>query len=115
MLLTADRILEMPPLNDLLDCADINQPDTSYGQDIDIANATMLDPLKTHQERCSAFLSWASRHQPCLFGRFGAREMQGIGIDVCWIDESEIAWVTISSAIKSRRRVESEKNAPRRV
>jgi hypothetical protein len=87
MLLTADRILETPTLNDLLDRADINRPNTSYGRDIDIANATMLDPLKTHQERCSAFLSWASRYQPCLFGRFGAREMQGIGIDVCWIDE----------------------------
>ncbi|ABE37779.1 hypothetical protein [Rhodopseudomonas pseudopalustris] len=91
MLLSAKGVLEVASLNDLLARAELNSPDTSYGQDIDAANTVLLDPLKTHEERHAAFLAWAARYQPCLFGRFGSREMQGIGIDTCWIDENEIA------------------------
>ena len=91
MLLSANGILEDNSLNDLLDRAEKHAPDTSYGDDIDTANAVLLDPQKSHEERHAAFLAWASRYQPCLFGRLGSREMQGIGIDMCWIDEDEIA------------------------
>ncbi|MFC3163524.1 hypothetical protein [Ciceribacter thiooxidans] len=91
MLIDLETYSRTLSLHELLEHAQRHEPDTSFGADIDAANAELLDPLKSREDRCAAFLNWASRHQPCLFGRLGARGMQGIGIDVCWIDEAEIA------------------------
>lgn len=91
MLLNLANISSPPSLIDLLQTADLHEPSRTFGADIDDANAQILDAEKSHEERCAALMAWASRFQPCLFGRLGSRGLQGIGIDICWIDDIEIA------------------------
>ncbi|WP_188914383.1 hypothetical protein [Salinarimonas ramus] len=63
----------------------------SFGADIDAAHEVVLDTERPREERLDALLAWASRYQPCLFGRVAARGLRGIGIACCWLDDDDIA------------------------
>ena len=91
MLLDVMQPSALISLHHLIDAADRYPSPPSLGADIDAANEILLDFQRSQQERSDALLAWVSRHQPCLFGRLGAKSLQGIGIDVCWIDAVEIA------------------------
>ncbi|MGA3156658.1 MAG: hypothetical protein ABSE43_03715 [Steroidobacteraceae bacterium] len=62
----------------------------SLGQDIDEANAVLLDPSIRDELKIARFRSWASRHQPCMFGRLGAKNVGGIRYDCCWINRDDL-------------------------
>lgn len=78
-------------LADMLEALPTATEPRSFGPDIDAAHQTILDPARSHAERCDAFLAWAARHQPCLFGRMASRGLRGIGLAVCWLDDADIA------------------------
>lgn len=90
MLLEAPNLAVDVPLYRLIDDLDVHEPDVSLGPDIDMAHQTILDPCSSKQVRSQAFFDWASRNQPCLFGRLGSKGLRGIGIDICWLDETDI-------------------------
>jgi hypothetical protein len=62
----------------------------SLGQDIDEANAVLLDPSLTDEHKMARFRSWASRYQPCMFGRLGAKNVGGVRYDCCWINRDDL-------------------------
>jgi hypothetical protein len=62
----------------------------SLGPDIDEANRVLLDPAAAVPAKITRFRQWASRFQPCMFGRMGARGLAGIHYDVCWIDRAAL-------------------------
>ncbi len=70
----------------------------SLGADIETANAELLDPAIDPEEKKSRFRQWARRHQPCLFGRLGAKGAAGVHYDICWIDRANLCrgrqWVS---------------------
>jgi hypothetical protein len=70
-------------------------PDTPYGgslgPDIDDANLLLLDPAVGDEAKIARFRKWASRFQPCMFGRLGARGLRGIKYDFCWINRADIS------------------------
>jgi hypothetical protein len=63
----------------------------SLGADIDAANGILLDPAIDPEEKKGRFRQWARRHQPCLFGRLGAKGAAGVHYDMCWIDRNTLA------------------------
>jgi len=77
----------------------------SLGADIDAANSELLDPDIDPEAKKARFRQWARRHQPCLFGRLGAKGAAGVHYDVCWIDRAMMSrgnhWV--SQAIQRAR------------
>jgi hypothetical protein len=70
----------------------------SLGADIDLANVELLDPAIDPESKKIRFRQWAMRHQPCLFGRLGAKGVAGVRYDICWIDRATLcqgsAWVS---------------------
>lgn len=62
----------------------------SLGADIDAANVALLDPGIDVEEKQRRFRQWASRYQPCMFGRLGSRGLAGIRYDMCWIDRAAL-------------------------
>lgn len=85
---------------------------TSLGEDIDQANAVLLDPAVDEDAKRAELMRWIGRRQPCLFGRLGAHEAKGpaaskgLGINVCWLDEADIARGAdhVSAKIQRERR-----------
>lgn len=77
-------------LGSLLDRLPQYPSTASFGEDIDRANQTLLSPDATEEEKREAFFKWAGRSQPCMFGRLASQNSRGLGIDMCWIHESEI-------------------------
>jgi hypothetical protein len=68
-------------------------PGTSFGSDIDAANAVLLSDAPETVKR-AAFFDWAARHQPCVFGRIATKTgsaAKGLGMTLCWIGESLLA------------------------
>jgi hypothetical protein len=63
---------------------------TGLGQDIDEANAVLLDPTIAQDRKIARFRQWASRFQPCMFGRLGAKNLAGIRYDICWINREDL-------------------------
>ena len=55
----------------------------SLGVDIDAANVMLLDPNVDQEDKKAQFRHWASRYQPCMFGRLGAGGIAGIHYDPC--------------------------------
>src|ERR1700760_4405577 len=80
------REYTIPDLDDLLRSIPQNPPDTSFGADLDEANKVLLDVSMPDEKKKHYFRQWASRHQPCMFGRLGARNHHGIAYDICWVD-----------------------------
>jgi len=62
----------------------------SLGSDIDTANIELLDPRIDPEAKKRLFRQWARRHQPCLFGRLGAKGASGVHYDICWIDSAAL-------------------------
>ncbi|HTP38830.1 MAG TPA: hypothetical protein VMI92_04585 [Steroidobacteraceae bacterium] len=62
----------------------------SLGPDIDAANVELLDPAVAPQDKQRRFRQWASRYQPCMFGRLGALGLAGIRYDMCWLDRATL-------------------------
>lgn len=60
----------------------------SQGADIDAANIDLLDPAVDPEAKKLRFRQWARRHQPCLFGRLGAKGDAGVSYDICWVDRA---------------------------
>jgi hypothetical protein len=79
---------------------------TSLGADIDAANRVLLDPTVPVAARVARFRVWASQHQPCMFGRLGARGQGGIGYDLCWVarDTLQAGSEAVSAQIQQARR-----------
>lgn len=77
----------------------------SLGADIDAANTLLLDPRIDPEAKKLRFRQWARSHQPCLFGRLGAKGVAGVHYDICWIDRAALCrgkeWV--SRAIQQAR------------
>lgn len=63
---------------------------TSLGADIDAANLVLLDPDVDPETKKLRLRQWARRHQPCFFGRLGARGAAGVHYDICWIDRATL-------------------------
>ncbi len=61
------------------------------------AHETLLSDDASEEEKRAALFKWTGRSQPCLFGRLashhdrGESATKGLGIDLCWIHEWEIA------------------------
>jgi hypothetical protein len=79
-----------PSLNAMLDELDRHSEDCSFGEDIDQCNAILLRADVGKEEKVATFLRWSGRYQPCLFGRLGSKGLKHVGIDMCWIDRSDI-------------------------
>jgi hypothetical protein len=62
----------------------------SQGADIDAANAVLLDPGIDAEQKKLRFRQWAWSHQPCFFGRLGAKGLAGIRYDICWLDRTTL-------------------------
>ena len=78
-------------IEDLL--ADLPQlpGDTSFGADIDEVNRLVLDQDLSSEAKAQHLKRWVStRFQPCILGRLGAKDHQGIAFDVCWIDRATL-------------------------
>jgi hypothetical protein len=63
----------------------------SFGADMDEAHRVLLDGGASAERKEACLRQWASRHQPCLFGRLGARGLRGIQYDCCWIQGEDLA------------------------
>ncbi|MEV0856075.1 hypothetical protein [Nocardia fluminea] len=66
---------------------------TSFGSDIDAVNEVLLSDTDEQTKR-AAFLDWAARHQPCVFGRMATKvgaAARGLAMNLCWIDEHVLA------------------------
>ena len=77
----------------------------SLGADIDAANEVLLDPAVDPEDKKARFRQWARRHQPCLFGRLGAKGAAGVHYDMCWIDRATLyrGSAEVSQAIQQAR------------
>jgi hypothetical protein len=75
----------------------------SQGPDIDEANALLLDPTVDDDSKIARFRKWASRFQPCMFGRLGAKGLRGIRYDFCWINRDDIGRGSAHVAQKIQR------------
>jgi hypothetical protein len=77
-------------LEQLLNMVPAVSRSASLGQDIDEAHEILLDPSVPDELKIARFRSWASRHQPCMFGRLGAKGVGGIRYDCCWINRDDL-------------------------
>lgn len=91
MFLQIDVKRSLSSLDALLNMLELHDPRTSFGSDIDEVQAQLLAPDLPVSEKAALLFAWVARFQPCLFGRMGARGKGGIGIDICWIDQRDIA------------------------
>ena len=76
---------------------------TGQGPDIDDANVVLLDPTVEDDIKIARFRKWASRFQPCMFGRLGARGLRGIRYDICWINREVLSRGSAHVARKIQR------------
>ncbi|MFO1502328.1 MAG: hypothetical protein U1F39_00760 [Steroidobacteraceae bacterium] len=85
-------------LADILSVLGRNNDPGSLGADIDAANVELLNPDIDPELKKQRFRQWARRHQPCLFGRLGAKGAAGVNYDLCWIDRDMLCrgsqWVS---------------------
>ncbi|WNI16821.1 hypothetical protein [Actinacidiphila sp. ITFR-21] len=110
--LTHDGIQQAIPLDERIAALPQLAAGTSLGEDIDQANTVLLDPAVDEDTKRAELMRWVARRQPCLFGRLGAHESKGeaaskgLGINVCWIGEADIALGAdhVSAKIQRERR-----------
>lgn len=96
----------LPDVDDVLATLPLYPDDTSFGTDIDECQRVLLDPRVAVAEKERLFRQWASRFQPCMLGRLGARERAGVAFDLCWIDRALLARgsLQVTAAIQRARR-----------
>jgi hypothetical protein len=81
-----------PDIEELLAGIPQQTDDTGFGEDIDAVNRVLLDQETSIHEKEQRFRKWlGSRHQPCILGRLGAKDHQGISYDICWMDRATLA------------------------
>ncbi|WP_280271209.1 hypothetical protein [Nocardia wallacei] len=88
---------------------------TSFGPDIDAANEILFSDADEAVKR-AAFLGWAARHQPCVFGRMATKSgtpARGLAMNLCWIDEATLAAgpLAVAARIAADRRAWKEQAA----
>ncbi|MET0235141.1 MAG: hypothetical protein ABW224_10920 [Kibdelosporangium sp.] len=82
-----DVIADLPQLPD----------DFDFGDDINTAHEVLLSAEASEEEKRAALFKFTGRRQPCLFGRLashadkGESATKGLGIDLVWIHEWEMA------------------------
>ena len=106
-MLNANRKYLPSDLDDLL--ADLPQLDASadLGPDVMEATKTLLDDAAGEIEKEACFRKWASRFQPCLFGRLGAKNVGGIAFDLCLITRNDLS----SGSDHVRRKIQRARTA----
>jgi hypothetical protein len=77
-------------LDDITSSLELYPEGMSLGEDIDAAHRAMFEKEADEKAGYNAFMDWAARYQPCLFGRLGARETKGVSFDVCWLTSRDI-------------------------
>ncbi|HEY8052652.1 MAG TPA: hypothetical protein VIE42_07580 [Steroidobacteraceae bacterium] len=89
----------------------------SFGEDIDDAHRILLDPAVPVVDKESRLRQWLHRFQPCMFGRLGARDRQGIRYDMCWITRDDVLQGTVHvvTKIQQARREWKERASEGRV
>lgn len=85
-----NEISRVPDLAAMLAKLATSSEPVSLGADIDTANVALLDPGVGVEEKQRRFRQWASRYQPCMFGRLGSKGVAGIRYDICWIDRAAL-------------------------
>ncbi|WP_216892913.1 hypothetical protein [Nocardia alni] len=88
---------------------------TSFGPDIDAAHEILLSDAGEQVKR-AAFLDWAARHQPCVFGRMATKSgapARGLAMNLCWISQEmlETGPHTVADRIAADRRTWKERAA----
>ena len=81
---------ESSPLRDLINELEFHDKGTSFGEDIDVVHRAMFAPDASVEHASAAFLVWAAKYQPCLFGRLGAKQAKGVAYDICWLTSEDI-------------------------
>src|SRR5687767_14541359 len=96
---------EKSDLPDILSALSNSSEAGSLGADIDAANAVLLDPGIDREAKKLRFRQWARRHQPCMFGRLGAKGVAGVHYDICWLDRAALCRGNqgVSQAIQQAR------------
>jgi hypothetical protein len=78
-------------------------PHISFGEDIDATHRILLDPAVAVVDKELRLRQWLNRFQPCMFGRLGARNRQGIRYDMCWITRDDLLQGTVHVVGKIQR------------
>lgn len=78
-------------------------PHVSFGEDIDATHRILLDPAVAVVDKEARLRQWLNRFQPCMFGRLGARNRQGIRYDMCWITRDDLLRGTVHVVGKIQR------------
>jgi hypothetical protein len=78
-------------------------PHISFGEDIDETHRILLDPAVPVVAKEPRLRQWLNRFQPCMFGRLGARNRQGIRYDMCWITRDDLLQGTVHVVGKIQR------------
>lgn len=86
----AESASEFESLDQIIDSLDLYPDEMSLGRDIDEVHKVMFGGGADQKACQEAFLGWASRYQPCLFGRLGAKGSKGVAFDVCWITRNDL-------------------------
>ncbi len=63
---------------------------TSFGPDIDEVEQTLLSDAPLAEKK-TALMKWLSRYSPCLYARMGSKQVKGVSLPLCWLDEDDFA------------------------
>lgn len=77
------------PMHDIVAEMPVYDYSFSLGQDIEEANSALAN-IDASDDAKIIFQQWAARFQPCLFGRIGSRNANGVSYDFEVITESDI-------------------------
>src|SRR3954468_18693437 len=79
----------MPSLGELYAqlVEDAFRADHAFSEDIEIANAILLNPFASEPQRRIALECWLQRWQPCLFGRISGKRK---GIHYCFLSVEDL-------------------------
>ena len=103
---------EPKPLADIVAALPQLPDDFDFGDDIGKVHDILLDPDVSEGDKRVALFNWTGKRQPCLFGRLashagkGEAASKGLGIDLVWIHEWELALDRdyLAAKIQSARR-----------
>ncbi|HCT7642187.1 TPA: hypothetical protein OT834_002993 [Morganella morganii] len=114
MLISVDEgAITTESLFEIIKDLDTYSDDMSFGKDIDEVHKIIFTDEIGEKACCEAFLSWAARYQPCLFGRLGAKEAKGVTYDICWLTSRDIEAgdLHIGAKIQAARRAWKDRAA----
>ncbi|WP_167573951.1 hypothetical protein [Kitasatospora cheerisanensis] len=79
------------PLTAALDRLVPDAPGHGFGADIDEAHTVLLSAAASREEKEAALRRWFGGHQPCVFAKVAARPDADPALDICWVDEEDLA------------------------